>query len=160
MWYTSNGTDWSQVNTDGFGDAYNMSVTLTGFDGYLYAGTYNYWQSTDPGAELWRCQVCDGSDWQQVSTGKGFGDTENRAIRALQVFDGSLYAVTYNRSTGVEVWRSRNGTDWSQNNVDGFGDSENWVVIWDNSVAASSSSLYVGTWNETDGGEVWQYPSR
>jgi flagellin len=41
VWSTPDGTNWSKVNTDGFGDQYNWSVTLEEFNGYLYAGTYN-----------------------------------------------------------------------------------------------------------------------
>jgi hypothetical protein len=160
VWYTDDSVNWSQVNADGFGDPYNWSVTLEVFGDYLYAGTYNYYGSDNPGAELWRCQVCDGADWQQVPVAKGFGDTENRAIRSLVVFNSTLFAVTYNRTSGTEVWRSSNGTNWSQVNIDGFGDSNNWYPYWDNSATVFNNSLYVGTWNSTDGGEVWHYLHR
>jgi len=160
VWYSDQGTIWSQVNTDGFGDPYNWSVTLEGFGGYLYAGTYNYVNSDNPGAELWRCQVCDGTDWLQVSILKGFGDMENRAIRSLSVFNGALYAATYNRTTGIEVWHSTDGTSWDQVNSDGFGDSNNYFTYWDTSVAAFNDGLYIGTDNRTDGGEVWHYLHR
>lgn len=157
MWYTSDGTNWSQVNADGFGDPYNSSVTLERFEGYLYAGTYNYWKSDNPGCELWRCQLCQGSDWQQVPIQKGFGDTENRAIRSLVVFNNALYAATYNGTSGIEVWCSSDGMSWNQVNADGFGDSNNRFPYWDNSVTVSNNGLYIGTWNNTDGGEVWLY---
>ena len=152
---TGNGGSWSQVNANGFGDSYNWSIALKPFNGHLYAGTYNYRDSDDPGAELWRCQQCDGSDWEQVSIAKGFGDTENRAIRSLVIFDDVLYAFTHNRTTGMEVWRTTNGTNWEQVGPDGLGDSNNYSPYWDNSVTVFNESLYVGTWNPANGGEVW-----
>jgi len=152
---TGNSGSWSQVNTDGFGDSYNWSVTLETFDSYLYAGTYNYAFSDNPGHELWRCQQCNGTDWQQVSIAKGFGDTENRSIRSLVVFGDMLYAFTYNSITGMEVWRTTDGTNWGQVGPDGLGDSNNMSPYWDNSTVVFSDSLYVGTQNNANGGEVW-----
>lgn len=157
VWYSNDGISWSQVNADGFGDTYNWGVVLQGFNGYLYAGTYNYAASDNPGSELWRCQVCDGTDWQQLSVAKGFGDTENRAIRSLIIYHNELYAVTYNRTSGIEVWASSNGIDWEQVNEDGFGNSDNIFPYWDNSTYAFDDGLYVGTWNSVDGGEIWKY---
>ena len=158
VWRSSTGDSgsWSQVNTGGFSDQYNWSVTLEPFNGYLYAGTYNYADSDNPGHELWHCQQCDGTDWQQVPIAKGFGDTENRAIRSLVVFDNVLYALTYNRTTGMEVWRTTDGTNWEQVGPDGLGDSNNTSPYFDNSVAVFNDSLYIGTENRANGGEVWQ----
>lgn len=154
VWRSSTGDSgsWSQVNTNGFGDPYNRVITLEPFKGYLYAGTHNYEDSDNPGAELWRCQQCDGTDWQQVPIAKGFGDTENRAIRSLVVFDNALYALTLNYYTGMEVWRATDGTTWEQVNPDGFGDSNNRGPYWDNSVAVFNNDLYIGTWNPVDAG--------
>jgi streptogramin lyase len=154
-WRTDDGTTWLQVNADGFGDPANWSITLEAFDDYLYAGTYNYWDSDNPGAELWRCQQCDGSDWYQIPIAKGFGDTENRAIRSLAVFDGALYALTYNFTTGMQVWRSIDGAYWEQVGPDGLGDSNNYSPHLDNSVAVFDDHLFVGTRNSANGGEVW-----
>jgi len=159
IWRSSNGDSgsWGKVNTDGFGDQYNFYISLNTFNGYLYAGTYNYSDSDNPGAELWRCQTCAGADWTEVSISKGFGDTENRAIRSLVILNDALYAFTYNRTTGIEVWRSNNGIDWEQVNIDGFGDSLNYAPYWDNSTTVFNNALYVGTWNNGHGGEVWEY---
>ena len=157
IWRTNNGSDWAQVNLDGFGDIFNWSVALEFFKGYLYAGTYNYWNSDNPGCELWRCILCDGTDWEHVASVKGFGDTENRSIRSLEVFKGFLYAVTYNATSGIEVWRTQNGTSWNQINLDGFGDSQNRGPYWDNSVTVFNDNLYVGTRKSTTGGEIWLY---
>ena len=158
VWRSSSGDSgsWTRVVAGGFGDSYNWSITLEPFNGYLYAGTYNYKDSDNPGHELWRCQQCDGTDWEQVPIAKGFGDTENRAIRSLIVFDNVLYALTYNRTTGMEVWRTTDGTNWEQVGPDGLGDSNNYEVGWDSAVAVFNDSLYIGTKNWANGGEVWQ----
>jgi hypothetical protein len=157
VWRTSDGTSWIQVNTDGFGDQYNYRIVLKPFNEYLYAGTYNYWDSDNPGCELWRCQVCDGSDWSQVPIAKGFGDTENRWIQAMTVYENMLYAFTMNSSTGVEVWRSTYGVNWIQFNQDGFGDSSNvYVVDW--GVTEFDETIYLGTSNWAHGGEIWMIP--
>jgi hypothetical protein len=156
IWRSNNGTDWTQVNLDGFGDTFNWSVALEFFKGYLYAGTYNYFNSDNPGCELWRCILCDGSDWEHITSVKSFGDTENRSIRSLEIFDGFLYAVTYNATSGMEVWRTQDGTSWMQVNIDGFGDSQNRFPHFDNSITAYKNNLYVGTWNRASGGELWQ----
>jgi hypothetical protein len=162
VWSMDDTGAWSQLNADGFGDLYNTSVTLKGFDGYLYAGTYNYGPSDNfsdnPGHELWRCQTCTGSDWQMVPIPKGFGTTENRAIRAFETLNGSLFAVIYNRSVGTQVWRSADGENWDQVNTNGFGDSNNRNGHWDNASTVFNSSIYVGTENPA-GGEIWSYLS-
>ncbi len=159
IWRSSNGDSgsWGKINTDGFGDQYNFYISLNTFNGYLYAGTYNYYDSDNPGAELWRCQTCDGTDWTELTSAKGFGDPENRQISSLVVFNNSLYAFTHNRTTGIEVWCSNNGTDWEQVNIGGFGDSLNYNPYWDNSTTVFNNALYVGTRNNGHGGEVWVY---
>ena len=153
VWHTSDGTNWGQVNLDGLGDADNYGVTaLVAFEGYLYAGTGH---KSGAGAQVWRCQVCDGSDWQQV-VDNGFGNSDTRSTPALEVFDGSLYVIVGNQETGLEVWRTQNGVDWQQVGFAGFGDSNNATPILDNSVTVFDNRLYIGTWNTANGGEVWQ----
>ncbi len=154
VWRTNDdGTTWAQVNADGFGDANNTSISaLTSFNGWLYASTGH---SPGAGAQVWRCQVCDGSDWGRVMN-NGFGNTNTRDYNGLEVLGDYLYFVGGNRTTGMEVWRTRNGTDWAQVGFAGLGDSSN-RVYYDNSVVALNGSLYVGTLNSANGAEVWQY---
>jgi hypothetical protein len=44
--------------------------------------------------------------------------------------------------------------DWTQVNVDGFGDSDNWQAF---AMAVYDGALYVGTNNNLDGCEVWRW---
>lgn len=89
---------WSQVNTDGFGDANNRDArSMAIFAGYLYVGALNL----TTGAEVWRY---DSTAWVQVNA-DGFGDGNNKAALCMAVFDGYLYVGTRTNTTGVEVWR-------------------------------------------------------
>lgn len=149
------GSDWSQVNTDGFGDPENRSPWIRPFNGYLYVTSRN----VNTGAQIWRCAKCDGSDWEQVVS-NGFGDINNVGSSFMIEFDGYLYAGMSNEVTGVEVWRTTDGIHWSQTNIDGFGDSNN-TDIW--SGAVFNNRLFLGTRNDAgwaspaNGGEVWMF---
>jgi hypothetical protein len=75
-----------------------------------------------------------------------------------------LYAGTYNwdddagTSDGGEIWRSTNGTLWTQVVDAGFGDPDNAEAF---RFAVFDGDLYVGTCSgtETAGGEVWRSAS-
>jgi len=152
VWRTADGTGFAQVNADGFGSVDNWGVSsLADFGGSFYAGVGN----DATGSQIWRCDVCDGSDWDQV-VGDGFGDVQNLRVEALIPFGNQLYAVTFNQMTGMEVWRSPDGVTWAQVNPDGFGDGNNWAPYWDNSATVFDDTLYIGTRNWANGGEVWQ----
>lgn len=148
---------WTQVNTNGFGTPENYEVrSLAVFNGNLYAAVsnWNFTSGTSTGAKLYRCTTCDGSDWTQVVS-DGFGDTNNYRM-SLIVFNNALYAITTNSITGMEVWRSTNGTTWTQVNPDGFGNSNNTRPYFNNNLAVFNNMLYIGTFNDANGGQVWQ----
>lgn len=150
LWRTSNGTSWTQVGSDGFGDANNFGIgELESFDGRLYANTIN----TNLGSEVWRSDA-NGNNFTLVAiTDNGFGDANNTTPQSGVVFDGDLYFASYNLLTGGEVWRSSNGTSWSQVNSDGFGSSDNSSV---NDMIEFNNELYLGTTNGTTGGQLWK----
>ena len=75
----------------------------------------------------------------------------------MQVYKNKLYAVVGHYANGLEVWRSSDGTNWSQLGFAGFGDSNNDVPYWDNSLAIFDNRFYLGNWNIANGGEVWTY---
>jgi hypothetical protein len=152
VWRAADGTGFEQVNTEGFGDVDNWGVSsLAVFDRTFYAGVGN----DTTGGQIWRCDACDGTDWEQV-VGDGFGDSSNLRVESLISADSQLYAITFNQITGMEVWRSSNGTSWVQINPDGFGDSNNWSSYWDNPATVFNGTLYLGTRNWGNGGEVWK----
>ncbi len=151
IWRSTDGLTWTQVLTGGFGSAERISVAaLASFENHLYAST-----TGGTGAQVWRCQACDGSDWEKV-VADGFGNRDNSQASALEVFDNHLYFVVGNLTSGLEVWRTGDGVNWEQLVAGGFGDSNNISTGWDNAVAVFNGSLYAGTWNSANGGEVWQ----
>jgi hypothetical protein len=160
VWRTEDSRDWERVASGGFGDAFNRGVwALEPFAGFLYAATFNPSSSNNPGAELWRCQRCDGTDWQEVPSVKGFGDPENQGIESLIAFDGRLVASTYNLN-GIEMWQSADGNTWTQMNPNGFGASNNYTSYYDQSTVVFEDALYIGSYNNVNGGQIWQFLDR
>ena len=94
---------------------------------------------------------CD--TWTQVNQ-DGFGDINNTDGGSI-VFNGYIYLKTENNITGVEIWRSSDGTTWVQINQDGFGDTNNSgeeggeFIIFQN-------QLYYLVSNNITGVEVWR----
>jgi hypothetical protein len=137
----------------GFGDLNNYGISaLAAFSDRLYAST----NTVQGGAEVWRCQVCNGSDWTRVVS-NGCGNPKTRGMSSLEAYAGHLYWVIGNATTGMEVWRTANGTEWEQVGFGGFGDSRNRAPYWDSSVAVWDERMFVGTWNLGAGGEIWMY---
>jgi hypothetical protein len=85
----------------------------------------------------------------------GFGNPQNRGMSALQAYGDRLYLVLGNVSTGMQVWRTTDGTQWEQVGFGGFGDSHNRAAYWDSSVAVWDGRLFIGTWNLNTGGQIW-----
>ena len=76
----------------------------------LYAGTGNWEQGT----RVWR--TSDGTHWTPASE-FGFGTAyadENRAIPDMVEFDGDLYAGAGWGGSPGQLWRSPDGTTWTQ----------------------------------------------
>ena len=149
LWRSSNGTSWTAVNTDGFGNGDNIALTAFGeFNGYLYLGTHN----DTTGAEIWRSQTGNSNDWTRAFSGGG--DTaNNQIVTSLLEFDGYFYVSLENDDEGVAIWRTNNGTNWSQANSNGFGDANN---IWIGGFSEFDGYLYIGTRNDTTGGQLWR----
>jgi len=160
IWRSANGSSWGQVSSDGFGVGGRSYITsLEVYGSSLYAATFN---SASGGATIWRCLVCDGSDWVQVVSG-GFGDSSIGGMSGLRAANNSLIFVVGASSAariGTTVWRSSDGLTWDQVGFDGFGDHRNLAPYWGNSVTTYQGNLVVGTWNGDNGGEVWQLLSK
>jgi hypothetical protein len=152
IWCSCGGA-WTTVMSDGFG---NSNTTSTGgiaeFKGYLYVGAGN----AVNGAQLWRTDNPDDeTSWLQAIS-PGFGDPNNQKVETVFVFQNQLYVSVKNTATGIELWRSTDGTLWERANLDGFGDSHNTGSNWSNATADFLEHLYVGTSNVVDGGELWR----
>jgi len=150
VWRTADGLNWTRVITDGFGDMGCLSVgSLAVFQGHLYAST---------SGAIWRCSAaseCDQAlDWTRVVTA-GFSNPNNRSIGPLIESGSHLYAVVGNRTTGMEIWRTSNGTNWEPVSIAGLGDSNNTGPYSDHSAAVYNNRLFIGTTNNANGGEIW-----
>lgn len=107
-------------------------------------------QTTNNGAELWKCEVSCGtsSNWKKIATASNFGsDLSNKAISLLQVNGGSLY-IGFDNDTGLRIYKTTseeintaddgNGhLDFSMQSVKGLGGSFTKIF--------SSTSIYDGT---------------
>ena len=148
VWRSANGTDWTLVSDNGFGDINNFQTgSSVVFRGDLYVTTRN----DVTGAQLWRSS--NGITWEQV-VGDGFGDLNNLKIESLKVYAGALYAAANNPVTGVELWRSTDGTTWEQINADGFGDSGIFSSLWSNGTVVFRGNYLIGS-SGPYGGVIW-----
>jgi hypothetical protein len=148
IWRTYGGP-WEVVVGNGFGDA---NTLLTGgmaeFGGNLYVGAGN----TSTGPLLWHT---DGMTWAPVTTPIS-DDPNNQQVEMVFVSGTYLYLSLKNTVTGLEVWRTTDGSTWEQVNLDGFSDSNNTTTNRSNSGATFLSRIYVGTSNIVMGGELWR----
>jgi sugar lactone lactonase YvrE len=161
IWRSADTHNWTQVMMNGFSDPYNQAVIeMQAFQGRLYAGTYNWDASTQEshGGQLWRCQLCNNSDWSQVVL-DGL-DPRNDTFRALYEFGNHLYAGTssYTNTYGAELWRSATGNshDWTRLVANGFGESNNMAIM---DLLAYQGQLYASVFNQNSGGQVWRSPN-
>jgi hypothetical protein len=150
LWRTQDGTTWDPVFMDGIGDNGNTHVSaMAEFKGNFYLGMRNA-----AGGQLWRSE--DGVNWTAVFT-DGLGNPQNSRPYGLIVFDDHMYLVFSNVRTGAEVWQSSDGESWRQIVAEGWGDANNgFADYFDKAAAVFNQSLYIGTANYEEGGEIWQ----
>jgi hypothetical protein len=155
LWRTDDQVTWTPVFTDGLGSPDNSHVSsMAEFKGHFYIGLRN----GATAGQVWRSD--NGLNWTPVFT-NGLGDTANARPYGLIVFDDQLYLVFSNFVTGAETWRSSDGVTWHQISEDGWGDSNNvFADYFDKAAVVFKGALFVGTYNEVDGGEIWQLLSR
>jgi len=145
------------IVTGGFGDGSNQTLacmTLYNDSGNkLFMGTQKGWG----GCQVW---TWDGSTTTHVGS-DGFGDPLNTGAMAVTTLYGNLYFGTLNnpsngpadRGTGAEVWQYNSGGPWQQINLNGFTESNNYMV---SSMATLNNQVFAGTASAT-GCEVWRY---
>lgn len=147
--------DWEQANSSGFGDPGELEVSaLEGFNGYLYAGTYN---PIDPallydGARIYRSP--DGLAWSPVTL-PGFGNSHDIAPPAILdfvVFNNYLYAST-GRGNAGQVWRYTDGASWAPMTVTGFSDPDNVDI---HALASYHGMIYAGIANAASGAKIYR----
>ncbi len=129
LWRTNapvNGNSWMKVfdyddwlinpQAGAFGDV----LSAVEFNGYLYVSARATLSGkTPPHAEIFRSP--DGLIWEKIID-DGFGDMHNLWAYPFAVFNGELYVALRNNADGVEIWRTNNGLDWEQANINGMAD--------------------------------------
>jgi hypothetical protein len=96
--------------------------------------------------------------WTQVNA-NGFGDSNNRGIYGLEVFNGRLYATSGNWTIGAKVWRLETNGSWVAVSEPGFGSSyanKNRAIP---DLTVFGGNLYAGTAWGGSAGQVWRSPN-
>lgn len=172
--WTGRGAPTEPCNNPGFSEdgqpnpmnAYAWS--MASFGDHLYVGTLNrvndkIHDSGDisEGGEVWRYKsgpTVNSGVWQQDAD-PGFGDLSNYGIRAMMVYNDQLYAGTFNRENGTQLWRRSLDTaagpgQWQIIADAGFGDVGNDSV---RSMAVFNGQLYLGMKNNISGAYLFKY---
>ena len=145
IWRTTDGTLWTRATLS---PGLDQNITdLTVFGGQLYAN-----QAATSPAGVFRSS--DGANWSRVLT---FGEPQLEYTHDLATFGSQVYSAvgSYKGYLGPgdgELWRSPDGSSSSQSGSDGFGNPDNTDV---SGLAVFGGSLFAGTFNGTDGAEVW-----
>lgn len=147
------GADWQAILSGGFGNGNNSVIeALETFKGSLYAEATNAIE----GATIWR--TANGETWTQV-TPAGFDNAfgaNNTIVFDMFTFEGNLYAGSgswESTSSAGQIWRSANGTDWSQVAADGLGNLNNTGFV---TFTSFKGMLYAAAVNRNDGVELWR----
>lgn len=150
LWRTDDGTDWNPVFTNGLATNNSNVSSIANFGGTLYIGLRNVVN----GGEVWRST--NGTYFTSVFTG-GLGNPDDKRPYGMYVFNDRLYLLMTNIVTGDEVWCTADGTNWEQVGFGGWGDANNiYSNYYGKGAAVFNNSLFFGTGNSGNGGEIWQ----
>jgi hypothetical protein len=78
-------------------------------------------------------------------------------IESLYEYNQQMFVIANNAETGLKVWQSDDGTSFTQLITDGFGDSNNQATLWNAATSTFKNQLYIGTFNQVNGGELWRF---
>ena len=164
LWRTVDGIHWTVVSDPVLMGPFNVSPGgMEVFKDYLYLGMLHcdFINSTAClGAQIYRSK--DGLHWEAVISSSD--DWKNIKVDSLFQFEGQLYAGIWNEDwvnyeylpgSGVQIWRTSDGMNWTQINEGGFGDPNNWATHLSVDVAAYKGELYYGTLHIMSG-QIWK----
>ena len=154
VWKSFDGTNWEVTADPGFGSRQNSSGRgLAAFNGYLYVGSEN----RRDGGQVWRRKLSpngdfeEDSEWEMVID-KGIDTTNNYWFSDFTVHnigtEEYLYAGTWNRNSGGELWRSNDGENWEVLFRNGNGNPKDWAIM---KLYSYNDRLYLGTMNWNTG---------
>lgn len=157
LWESSNGINFTQNALAPFGQ-YGFGVPsqiviacLQVFNDTLYATTTN----KILGGQMYR--TGDGINWQTITT-NAFGKADTvEELHNMDTAFGHIWVTAYTDtsiSSGCPIWRSADGVNFIQSNIDGFG---NPLIDGENAVTISfGNSMYFGGPNYTAGAQIWR----
>jgi uncharacterized repeat protein (TIGR01451 family) len=130
--------------------AYN-GTTWTRLDGTSFAGRLQVWDICAYSGSL--VIAVDSEVWLLDGAGlrllRAFADTAK--VGEVEPLNGLLLATADHISRGPVVW-AYDGSLWREVSLPGFGDADNLGIT---AMTTDGSTVYVGTINDEDGGEVW-----
>lgn len=87
----------------------------------------------------------------------GFGDNQNLFANSMVTYGDYVYIANYNDTTGTEIWRSNNGTEWAQVNTNNFGDAATTSFA---ALSVFNGSLYaINSLNTDNHVDIYRYSS-
>ena len=140
---------------NGFGDTNNGYIaSVIEFKGCLYAGTGS--ANSSSGAQIWRAPLATATNWsatnawqQVVGGGFGYPSTE---FHRFAVAGGELWTFLFTHTNlKAKVWRSGDGINWVQSNLDDFGTDDN---AWNGALGSftgpngTNYMLWGGEWTD------------
>ena len=154
LWESTDGINFTQNMNVGYGFGVGSNIViacLQVFNDTLYASTTN----KTLGGQLYR--TGDGITWQQI-TANAFGKADTvEELHHMDTAFGYIWVTAYTDtsiSNGSPVWRSSDGINFTQSNIDGFGnpliDGQNPGII------SFGNNMYFGGPNYTAGGQIWR----
>lgn len=144
--YSYNGTTFTTLNTDGFGDAQNHAVmSMKVYNGNLYIGTHHEWQES-------KVFKYDGSNFTQIfDAGSNNNSIE---VKSMTTDSSYLYWGTYNDAGGHGSVYKYDGTTTTEigNNLGSTNDNAGI-----DSLTVLDSKPYAGTYNWSGTAQVFEY---
>lgn len=145
LWFSDNGNAGSWMSAP----LAPPVMMLAEHQGYLYGADANYLENR---VELYRCTLCDGSDWEEPVPGGFAADPWTVSLGSML---GRLY-LAIGGPMGVDIWQSVDGERWQQIASNGIGDTTNYGLNYNNAMTDYNGRAYFATRNFAQGGEVWQ----
>lgn len=154
VYVTEDGVNWDRlVNMSGEPPLFGISA-MNVFKDYLYVAAIANLDKPSKKGHVYRCAICDGSDWELVLDGPYLHSRTNRKL-ALEEYKDHLFYITGNDDFGLEIWKTFDGIEWERIAREGINDNGNLRSYWDNANTIFQDKLMLGVTNTTTGTEVW-----
>ena len=99
----------------------------------------------------------DGINWDTITVNAFGKNSTTEELHDMDTAFGYIWVTAYTdvaTSNGVPIWRSSDGVNFIQSNIDGFG---NPLINGKNpNMGSFSNNMYFGGPNYTDGSQIWR----